>query len=121
MKPSPETPAAVPGVLPEPRPAHAPPHPPAATTAKSATWVLVADAKGARIFSLHDPDGGWTLHQDVNPEGEDHSEETAEGLDKNATDESSSWTNWPVRPVPVAPIVPAGKTWRNCSPPDVTS
>ena len=77
---APPTPTAdplVPGVLAEPAKAASDPRP--ATTAKTATWVVVADAKGARIFSLHDPDGAWTLHQDVLPESEDHSQESAGG------------------------------------------
>ena len=35
----------------------------------TATWVLVADAGGARIFSFLDKNGQWTLHDTIKGDG----------------------------------------------------
>ena len=43
----------------------------------TATWVLVADAKGARIFSFHD-NGEWTLHETLAGDGSGQPEQTTD-------------------------------------------
>lgn len=47
-------------------------------TTSSATWVLVADAKGARIFSFVEKSGQWTLHDSVKGDGSDHPDQTSD-------------------------------------------
>lgn len=44
----------------------------------SATWVLVADAEGARIFSFHEMNGEWTLHDTIKGDGSGHPDQTAD-------------------------------------------
>ena len=43
----------------------------------TATWVLVADAQGARIFSFLEKNGQWTLHESIKGDGSDHPDQTA--------------------------------------------
>lgn len=42
------------------------------------TWVLIADANGARIFSFHDKHGQWTLHDTLKGDGSDHADQTTD-------------------------------------------
>ena len=42
----------------------------------TATWVLVADAQGARIFSFKEKNGAWALHDTVKGDGSGHPEQT---------------------------------------------
>ena len=44
---------------------------------QSATWVLVADAAGARIFSFLNEGSEWTLHETLNGDGSGHPDQTA--------------------------------------------
>jgi protein required for attachment to host cells len=48
-------------------------------TTSTATWVLIADARGARIFSFLDKNGQWTLHDTLNGDGSGHPDQTANG------------------------------------------
>ena len=43
----------------------------------TATWVLVADAKGARIFSFSEKNGEWALRDTLKGDGSDHPDQTA--------------------------------------------
>ena len=46
-------------------------------SAPTSTWVLVADAQGARIFSFLDKAGQWTLHDTLKGDGSGHPEQTS--------------------------------------------
>jgi protein required for attachment to host cells len=48
----------------------------------TSTWVVVADAAGARIFSFVDKNGEWTLHETLKGDGRGHPAETAGSLSK---------------------------------------
>jgi protein required for attachment to host cells len=43
----------------------------------TSTWVLVADAKGARIFSYLEKNAEWTLRDTLNGDGSGHPDQTA--------------------------------------------
>ena len=43
-----------------------------------ATWVLVADAAGARIFNVPEEKGEWTLRDTIQGDGSSHPEQTAD-------------------------------------------
>jgi protein required for attachment to host cells len=43
-----------------------------------ATWVLVADARGARIFSYPEKNGEWTLQETLRGDGSAHPDQTAD-------------------------------------------
>ena len=47
-------------------------------TLPTTTWVLVADAKGARIFSFAAANVDWTLRDTVAGDGSSHPEQTAD-------------------------------------------
>ena len=47
-------------------------------SASTATWVLVADAHGARIFSFVDKHDGWALRETLKGDGSGHPEQTAD-------------------------------------------
>ncbi len=42
----------------------------------AATWVLVADAKGARIFNFTEPNGDWKLQDTIKGDGSSHPDQT---------------------------------------------
>src|SRR5256885_5990704 len=44
----------------------------------TATWVLVADARGARIFSFLEKNGQWTLHDTLKGDGSGHPDQTSD-------------------------------------------
>jgi protein required for attachment to host cells len=46
------------------------------------TWVVVADAAAARIFSFVDKNGEWTLRETLEGDGSGHPSETAGSLSK---------------------------------------
>ena len=46
--------------------------------ASTATWVLVADARGARIFSFLEKNGQWTLHDTLKGDGSGHLDQTSD-------------------------------------------
>ena len=41
------------------------------------TWVVVADARAARIFRFTDKNGEWTLHDTIMGDGSGHPDQTA--------------------------------------------
>jgi protein required for attachment to host cells len=43
----------------------------------TSTWVVVADASAARIFSFTDKNGEWTLRETVKGDGSGHPDQTA--------------------------------------------
>jgi len=43
----------------------------------TSTWVVVADARAARIFTFTDKNGEWTLHQTIKGDGSGHPDQTA--------------------------------------------
>jgi protein required for attachment to host cells len=43
----------------------------------TSTWVVVADARGARIFTFTDKNGEWTLHETIKGDGSGHPDQTA--------------------------------------------
>lgn len=47
-------------------------------TTPGATWVLVADASGARIFGFAEKNGQWTLLESIDGAGTDHPDQTAD-------------------------------------------
>ena len=48
----------------------------------SSTWVVVADARAARIFSFTDKNAGWTLHETIKGDGSEHPDQTAHPVAK---------------------------------------
>jgi len=48
----------------------------------NATWVLVADAKGARIFSFLEKNGEWSLRDTLKGDGSEHPDQTAGSVAK---------------------------------------
>ena len=44
----------------------------------TATWVLVADAKGARIFSFLEKNGEWSLRDTLEGDGSGHPDQTSD-------------------------------------------
>jgi len=48
----------------------------------TSTWVVVADARAARIFSFTDKNGEWTLRETINGDGSGHPDQTAGSLSK---------------------------------------
>ncbi len=44
----------------------------------TSTWVVVADARAARIFTFTDRQGEWTLHETIQGDGTGHPDQTAE-------------------------------------------
>ena len=48
------------------------------------TWVLVADAAGARIFSFGDKNGEWTLRETIAGDGNGKPDQTAGSLSKSS-------------------------------------
>ena len=44
----------------------------------TATWVLIADAKGARIFSFLERNGQWTLHDTLKGDGTSRPDQTTD-------------------------------------------
>lgn len=46
-------------------------------SSSTATWVLVADAEGARIFSFLEKNGQWTLQDSIKGDGSAHPDQTA--------------------------------------------
>jgi protein required for attachment to host cells len=44
----------------------------------TATWVVVADAKGARIFAYEEKNGPWTLVEEVKGDGSGHPDQTGD-------------------------------------------
>ena len=44
----------------------------------NSTWVLVADAKGARIFSVPEKHAEWQLHDTIKGDGSSHPEQNAD-------------------------------------------
>jgi protein required for attachment to host cells len=43
----------------------------------TSTWVVVADARAARIFTFTDKNGEWTLHETIKGDGSGHPDQTA--------------------------------------------
>ena len=43
----------------------------------TSTWVVVADARAARIFSFTDKNGEWTLQETIKGDGSGHPDQTA--------------------------------------------
>jgi protein required for attachment to host cells len=43
----------------------------------TSTWVVVADASAARIFSFTDKNGEWTLRETLKGDGSGHPDQTA--------------------------------------------
>ena len=48
----------------------------------SSTWVVVADASAARIFSFTDKNGEWSLHETIQGDGSGHPDQTATSRSK---------------------------------------
>ena len=48
----------------------------------TSTWVVVADAAAARIFSFADKNGAWTLHETLKGDGSGNPAQTAGSLSK---------------------------------------
>jgi protein required for attachment to host cells len=48
----------------------------------TSTWVVVADARSARIFSFADRNGQWTLRDTIKGDGTGHPDQTAGSITK---------------------------------------
>jgi protein required for attachment to host cells len=48
----------------------------------TSTWVVVADARAARIFSFTDKNGEWTLHETIKGDGSGNPDQTAGSVSK---------------------------------------
>ena len=50
----------------------------------TSTWVVVADARAARIFTFTDKNGEWTLHETIKGDGSGHTDQTAGSVSKSS-------------------------------------